>query len=92
MDERGRLGEELVSYLIETKKGSRGELAILNAKQIGGIYDLTTSSLLYGIVNSYTLPGKPFIGILFEALKLWYKGAKFKYINSSKEHKTTSAK
>ena len=71
---------------------TKNNKAILNAKQIGGIYDLTTSSLLYGIVNSYTLPGKPFIGILFEALKLWYKGAKFKYINSSKEHKTTSAK
>ena len=65
---------------------------ILNAKQIGKIYDLTTSSLLYGIVRNYALPGKPFMGILLEALKLWFKGAKFNYITASKEHKTTSAK
>ena len=64
----------------------------LLALQLGKIKDLTSSSLFYGIINGSALPGKPIIGILFQALKLWLKGAIYKKIISNKEHTISKAK
>ena len=65
---------------------------ILNAIQVGKIKLLTTGSLFIGIIKGKAFPAKPMINILFEALKLLIKGAKFKTINVVNKHKTSLAK
>ena len=64
---------------------------VINAIQVGKIKNLTTLSLFYGILNGSALPGKPFVGILIEAARLWFKGAKYKSIISDYKHRITSA-
>ena len=75
----------LVNYSIKKKN-------ILIANQIGEIKDLTLGSLFNGIVNGSASPAKPIIGILYEAFKLFFKGAKYKRILVMNEHKTNQAK
>tara|TARA_Y100001960_G_scaffold6450_1_gene6623 strand:- start:245 stop:1021 length:777 start_codon:yes stop_codon:yes gene_type:complete len=74
-----------VNYFIKNKN-------ILFANQIGKIKDLTLGSLFNGIINGTASPAKPMIGILYEAFKLLFKGAKYKKILVIKEHKTSPAK
>ncbi len=74
-----------VNYSIKNEK-------ILFANQIGEIKDLTLGSLFNGIINGTASPAKPMIGILYEAFKLLFKGAKYKNILVIEEHKTSPAK
>ena len=74
-----------VNYFIKNEN-------ILFANQIGEIKDLTLGSLFNGIINGTASPAKPMIGILYEAFKLLFKGAKYKNILVIKEHKTSPAK